>query len=52
MSQPKTINPKGESLSLEQLLKFATIRQSDIDEMVRLSHRTMKPFINAAIRPQ
>lgn len=46
------LKPKGQPLTLEQLLSLATIRQSDVDEMVRLSHRTMKPFVNAAIRSQ
>ncbi|WP_414755569.1 hypothetical protein [Anabaena sp. CCY 9910] len=45
-------HPKGEPLALTQLIELSTIRKSDVAEMVKRSHRTTKPFINADIRPQ
>lgn len=47
------ITPKGAPLTLAQILELATIRQSDVDEMVRRSPPSIKPFINAvSIRPK
>lgn len=48
----RTFKPKGQPLTPNQLLDFATIRQSDVDEMARRSRKTIKPFIDALpIRP-
>ncbi|MBW4677156.1 MAG: hypothetical protein KME52_25065 [Desmonostoc geniculatum HA4340-LM1] len=39
--------PKGQPLKPAQLLELSTIRQSDVDEMVRRSRPHEKFFINA-----
>ncbi|MFB2768575.1 hypothetical protein ACE1AT_04685 [Pelatocladus sp. BLCC-F211] len=44
--------PRGQPLTLVQLFELATIRQSSVDEMVKRSHPTLKPFVNAVpVRP-
>lgn len=48
----KTIKPRGQPLSLDQLLNLAAIRQSDVDEMVRLSRPHEKLFINAQVKEE
>ncbi|MEH2148567.1 hypothetical protein [Nostoc sp.] len=46
----RIFKPKGQSLTPNQLLDFATIRQSDVDEMVRTSLPHEKLFINAVVK--
>ncbi|MEH2384912.1 MAG: hypothetical protein V7K14_03775 [Nostoc sp.] len=47
MIQSKTFKPNGQPLTLDQLLNLATIRQSDVDEMVKRTHKSLKSLINA-----
>lgn len=46
----RTLKPKGQPLTPNQLLEFATIRQSDVDEMVKRSRPHEKFFINATVK--
>ncbi|MHC5826444.1 MAG: hypothetical protein ACYT04_63930 [Nostoc sp.] len=47
MIQSKTFNPKGQPLTFDQLTDLATIRQSDVDEMVKRTHKSLKPLLDA-----
>lgn len=46
------LKPKGQPLTLAQLLEFSTIRQSDVDEMVKRSQPHEKFFINATVKAE
>ncbi|MEH2033365.1 MAG: hypothetical protein V7K67_27720 [Nostoc sp.] len=48
----QTFQPKGTPLTLTQLLELSTIRQSDVDEMVRRSLPHEKLFINAQVKEE
>lgn len=51
-SNMQTFKPKGQPLALEQLLSLSTIRQPDVDEMVKLTLPIELLFINAVpVRP-
>ena len=48
----KPIKPNGQPLTPNQLLDLATIRQSDVHEMVKSTHKSLKTLINAvSVRP-
>lgn len=51
MTISKTTKLLGEQLSLTQLQEIATIRTTDITEMIVHSHSSVKPFLNATVRP-
>ncbi|WP_445634525.1 hypothetical protein NSTC745_06348 [Nostoc sp. DSM 114161] len=49
----QTFKPRGQPLALAQLFELVTIRQSDVDEMVKRSQPHEKLFINAiSVRPK
>jgi hypothetical protein len=43
----KPLIPKGKILPYSELLNIAVIKRSDVEEMKRLTHPTLQPFINA-----
>lgn len=47
-----TFQPKGTPLTLAQLLELSTIRQFDVDLMVKRSQPHEKLFINAQVKAE